>query len=481
MKSTCKCTGLSPRDLGLDAFSLIHTHCWDFKKKTPVVAHFSSFDYRICMTTEKDSAYLISQYVDPQMGFMLTQFDAECEPSWWPQFQRDCLSKTYLFDLMLANNLDVSKKEAVMTSVDQLTQSTSQLLEILLTNKQELTNEKQANREMLSIKGVTDEKINELYQLAKMQLMTGKYEACSDLISNFQSLSTDHEALNQSTWVKMTSDILCEDYQSALLELSQLRGEDLHDETDRLKQIHYGLFILFGLGKYDKFVDLIVFGSGTFRLIQEKSLWILRYVIVSMLMSNQYKKLRDILRIIETKQREINDPFAELFSITLGGNVKFGKLNSVLEDIVKVTQNDYFLRKLDVDLLMKRIHFVILGTITKIYKGLTLETLPNIVRLDPKYITNDMIVDGVISVPETKETITRSFGNRGNRGSGGGGGSHRGDRGGSNDNRRGGGGGGGGSRGGSNRGGQRRGGHGGHRNGNASNESNTRSSSNRTL
>lgn len=316
-----------------------------------------------------------------------------------------------------------------------LNESTKKTLEILSSKEvqENLKQDKSYNREYLAKDhGIDDSKIYELYKFGKFQYNRGDYVMASDLLNNFRLLSTNQKLNFSATWGKLAAEIMSFSWTEAMNELNKLReiidnrgyqGTTLDQLNKRTWLIHYSLFIFLngnftasdagvdassqaeadsveaaaaakssvGQDASDKttknknkglltMIDLFL-SSSYMSTIQASCPWVLRYLIVAMLETQQYKRLRDLIRAVNVESYEYQDPFTQLVE-SLFVTFDFDKLSDLIEQISVLIETDFFIGNLDAQKLVLNLQDLVFNTVSKVYTGLTVENLSKMFNED---------------------------------------------------------------------------------------------------
>ncbi|VEU19716.1 DEKNAAC100661 [Brettanomyces naardenensis] len=325
------------------------------------------------------------------------------------------------------------KQTRINDELVSLNESTKKTLDILSSQEvqESLKQDKSYNRDYLAKNhGIDDAKIYELYRFGKFQYNRGDYVMASDLLNNFRLLSTNQELNFSATWGKLAAEIISFSWSEAMNELNKLRevidnrnyeGSTLDQLNKRTWLIHYSLFIFFN-GNFtasDAGIDMTnaedaelneavaeetaiseeandsnkdknknlstmidLFLSSSYKsTIQASCPWILRYVIVALLQTQQYKRLRDVVRAVDVETYEFQDPFTQLLE-TLFVSFEFDNLSSLVEQISVLIETDFFVSNLDGQQLIQNLQELIFNTVTKVYEGITVEYLSKLFNED---------------------------------------------------------------------------------------------------
>lgn len=314
-----------------------------------------------------------------------------------------------------------SKVNDELTKLDESTKKTLELLASEEVQKS-LKQDKGYNREYLAKQGIDDAKIYELYKYGKLQYNRGDYGMAADLLNNFRSLSTNQDQITSATWGKLAVEILTGSWSEANNELAKLRevidnrnytGSTLNQLNERTWLIHYALFIFFNgtIEKEDSEVDTktaqlssmidLFLSSSYMSTIEASCPWILRYLVISVIATKQYKRLRDVVRAIDVETYEFQDPFTRLLQ-SLFVEYDFDTLPELIKEISVLLNTDYFLSSLDSAKIIGNLQELVITTVSKVYKEVTVESLATIFNSDAAAVEELLkskqiaVVDGVL-------------------------------------------------------------------------------------
>ncbi|CCH43504.1 hypothetical protein BN7_3054 [Wickerhamomyces ciferrii] len=305
---------------------------------------------------------------------------------------------------------DIITKEAKVDEIfNKLNNDTKETLDIL--NLQEvqdhLKQDKQFNREYLEKNhGITEAKINSLYEFGQFQYNRGDYVMASDLLSNFRVLSTDTDLIISATWGKLASEIIRLEWDSSLKELSKLREViDSRSFANPLTQlhhrtwiIHWSLFPFFNIENgLDQLLDLF-FSSSYLSTIQAASPWILRYLVAAVVASENssnssnstkslnnlsnptfQKRLKDLIRVVNQEQYEYNDPLTD-FIKALYIDYDFQEANSKLLEASIILRSDFFLANI-ADSFLENARHLISEVYCRVHQRINLQELSKSLNL----------------------------------------------------------------------------------------------------
>uniref|UniRef100_A0A3P9I924 Eukaryotic translation initiation factor 3 subunit E n=1 Tax=Oryzias latipes TaxID=8090 RepID=A0A3P9I924_ORYLA len=165
------------------------------------------------------------------------------------------------------------------------------------------------------------EYLDTLYRYAKFQYECGNYSGAAEYLYFFRVLvpSTDKNALN-SLWGKLASEILMQNWEAAMEDLTRLRetidnnsvSSPLQSLQQRTWLIHWSLFVFFNHPKgRDNIIELFLYQPQYLNAIQTMCPHILRYLTTAVITNKDVRKrrqvLKDLVKVIQ--QVLVNDFF----------------------------------------------------------------------------------------------------------------------------------------------------------------------------
>ncbi|ODQ65360.1 eukaryotic translation initiation factor 3 subunit E [Nadsonia fulvescens var. elongata DSM 6958] len=256
-----------------------------------------------------------------------------------------------------------TKKTEILETIIKYEEETAKIREVLKNPElvTELKQDKKANLELLDSKyGITSDMLKKLYEFGQYQYNCGNYSQAHDLLYHFRALSNDAQLCTSATWGIVASEIFSEEWSNALAEIQRLRESiDSRSSTDPLTQlyhrswiIHWYLFPFFNTEKGKEAMCDLFFTSSYMSTIQASCPWILRYLSVAIISSNErgnnsnnsnyQKRLRDLVRVIGVEQYEYQDPITE-FVRALYIDYDFEQAHAKLAEAEIILKNDFFL------------------------------------------------------------------------------------------------------------------------------------------
>ncbi len=301
---------------------------------------------------------------------------------------------------------ELEEKEAKVDEIfNKLNNETKETLDILnLPEVQDhLKQDKQFNREYLEKNhGITESKINALYEFGQFQYNRGDYVMASDLLSNFRVLSTNTDLVISATWGKLASEIIRLEWDSSLKELAKLREVvDSKSFANTLTQlhhrtwiIHWSLFPFFNIENgLDQLLELF-FSPSYLSAIQAASPWILRYLVAAVVASEStssgkhfnnlsnptfQNRLKDLIRVVGQEQYEYNDPLTD-FIKALYIDYDFQEANAKLSEASVILRSDFFLINI-ADIFLENARHLISEVYCRVHQRINLDELSKSLNL----------------------------------------------------------------------------------------------------
>ncbi|KAM3858594.1 LOW QUALITY PROTEIN: eukaryotic translation initiation factor 3 subunit E-B [Diretmus argenteus] len=213
------------------------------------------------------------------------------------------------------------------------------------------------------------EYLDPLYRYAKFQYGYGNYSGAAEYLYLFPVLTvcwfclrppfTDRNALS-SLWGKLASEILRQNWEAAMEDLTRLRetidnnsvSSPLQSLQQRTWLIHWSLFVFFNHPKgRDNIIELFLYQphSKGLRLylnaIQTMCPHILRYLTIAVITNKDVCKcrqvLKDLVKVIQQESYTYKDPIT--FVECLYVNFDFDSIQKKLRECESVLVNDFFL------------------------------------------------------------------------------------------------------------------------------------------
>uniref|UniRef100_A0A8C9TWB9 Eukaryotic translation initiation factor 3 subunit E n=1 Tax=Scleropages formosus TaxID=113540 RepID=A0A8C9TWB9_SCLFO len=218
------------------------------------------------------------------------------------------------------------KRTAVVAQLKQLQSETEPIVKMF--EDPETTRQMQSTRDgrmlfdyLAEKHGFRQEYLDTLYRYAKFQYECGNYSGAAEYLYFFRVLvpSTDRNALS-SLWGKLASEILMQNWEAAMEDLTRLRetidnnsvSSPLQSLQQRTWLIHWSLFVFFNHPKgRDNIIELFLYQPQYLNAIQTMCPHILRYLTTAVITNKDVRKrrqvLKDLVKVIQ--QVLVNDFF----------------------------------------------------------------------------------------------------------------------------------------------------------------------------
>uniref|UniRef100_A0A8D0CX00 Eukaryotic translation initiation factor 3 subunit E n=1 Tax=Sander lucioperca TaxID=283035 RepID=A0A8D0CX00_SANLU len=231
---------------------------------------------------------------------------------------------------------------------------------------------------------------------AKFQYECGNYSGAAEYLYFFRVLvpSTDRNALN-SLWGKLASEILMQNWEAAMEDLTRLRETiDNNSVTSPLQSlqqrtwlIHWSLFVFFNHPKgRDNIIELFLYQPQYLNAIQTMCPHILRYLTTAIITNKDVRKrrqvLKDLVKVIQQESYTYKDPITE-FVECLYVNFDFDSAQKKLRECESVLVNDFFLVACLEDFI-ENARLFIFETFCRIHQCISISMLADKLNMTPE-------------------------------------------------------------------------------------------------
>uniref|UniRef100_A0A665VLP4 Eukaryotic translation initiation factor 3 subunit E n=1 Tax=Echeneis naucrates TaxID=173247 RepID=A0A665VLP4_ECHNA len=231
---------------------------------------------------------------------------------------------------------------------------------------------------------------------AKFQYECGNYSGAAEYLYFFRVLvpSTDRNALN-SLWGKLASEILMQNWEAAMEDLTRLRetidnnsvSSPLQSLQQRTWLIHWSLFVFFNHPKgRDNIIELFLYQPQYLNAIQTMCPHILRYLTTAVITNKDVRKrrqvLKDLVKVIQQESYTYKDPITE-FVECLYVNFDFDSAQKKLRECESVLVNDFFLVACLEDFI-ENARLFIFETFCRIHQCISISMLADKLNMTPE-------------------------------------------------------------------------------------------------
>uniref|UniRef100_A0A8C5E9Q5 Eukaryotic translation initiation factor 3 subunit E n=1 Tax=Gouania willdenowi TaxID=441366 RepID=A0A8C5E9Q5_GOUWI len=214
------------------------------------------------------------------------------------------------------------------------------------------------------------------------------------LLLCFQVPSTDRNAMS-SLWGKLASEILMQNWDAAMEDLTRLRetidnnsvSSPLQSLQQRMWLIHWSLFVFFNHPKgRDNIIELFLYQPQYLNAIQTMCPHILRYLTTAVITNKDVRKrrqvLKDLVKVIQQESYTYKDPITE-FVECLYVNFDFDGAQKKLRECESVLVNDFFLVACLEDFI-ENARLFIFETFCRIHQCISISMLADKLNMSPE-------------------------------------------------------------------------------------------------
>merc|ERR1712209_210208 len=325
-----------------------------------------------CEMAEFDLTAQLGQYLDKHLVFPLLEFISVqkiYDEDEMLQGKLDLLKSTNMVDFAmdvhktLYKDQDVPKylTEKRKEVVDELKRQQEQTEKIItIFNDDEVIKMVQSSRDgrvlfesLSKTYGFQPEDVDTLYKYAKFQYECGNYSGAAEYLYFARVLlPPNNKNYLSCIWGKLASEILMQDWETALDDLNRLKEiidtgsfSPLQSLQQRTWLIHWSLFVFFNHPKgRDLIVELFLYQKQYLNAIQTTCPWILRYLSTAVIINKNSRRnvMKDLVKVIQEESYTYRDPITS-FIEDLYVNFDFDSAQQKLRDCETVLVNDFFL------------------------------------------------------------------------------------------------------------------------------------------
>ncbi|KAI9357048.1 eukaryotic translation initiation factor 3, subunit 6 [Zopfochytrium polystomum] len=293
------------------------------------------------------------------------------------------------------------KRSEVLETYEELQEKSADIMAIIQDPAviQQLKQDKMANIQFLEENfNFKPEMLSALYDFARVQYQIGNYSGAAEMLYHFRILSTDQEMNTHSLWGKFASEILTQNWDTALDDLNRLKeviDRMTTSNTAQLLQrtwlIHWSLFVFFNHPRGRDYIVDLLFQPNYINSIQMACPWILRYLTAAVITNKRRRTfLKDLIKVIQQESVSYRDPITE-FVESLYVKFDFEGAQRKLAECDEVLASDFFLVSTRFD-FMENARLFIFETYCRIHQCIDIKGLSEKLNLDEtegeKWIVN---------------------------------------------------------------------------------------------
>lgn len=239
---------------------------------------------------------------------------------------------------------------------------------------------------------VTMDMMESLYKLAKYRYECGNYSNTTGYLYFYLLVvpTSDKNYLNV-LWGKLASEILAQNWDTALEDLNKLRefidsstsGSALQLLQQRTWLMHWSLFVFFNHVKgRDAIIEMFLYRPHYLNAIQTMCPHILRYLATAVIVNRTRRSaLKDLVKVIQQESYTYRDPITE-FLEHLYVNFDFDGARQKLHECQTVLFNDFFLLAC-LEEFVENARLMIFETFCRIHQCISIGMLAEKLNMNP--------------------------------------------------------------------------------------------------
>ncbi|XP_066998368.1 eukaryotic translation initiation factor 3 subunit E isoform X2 [Anabrus simplex] len=239
---------------------------------------------------------------------------------------------------------------------------------------------------------ITMEMMENLYRLAKYRYDCGNYSITTGYLYFYLLVvpTNDKNYLNV-LWGKLASEILVQNWETALEDLSKLRefidGSTFATPLELLQQrtwlIHWSLFVFFNHAKgRDLIIEMFLYRPHYLNAIQTMCPHILRYLATAVIINRTRRSaVKDLVKVIQQEVYTYQDPITEFLEHLLV-NFDFDGARQKLHECQIVLFNDFFLIAC-LEEFIENARLMIFETFCRIHQCISISMLAEKLNMNP--------------------------------------------------------------------------------------------------
>lgn len=354
----------------------------------------------------------MGQYLDRHLIFPLLEFLSAkqiYDENELLQVKLDILSKTNMVDYaidirkQLYPNEEVpedmkTRRLNVVHQLQELNDSCEPILSLMtddeLMKKMETMRDSRTVMNLLQDElGCEAKMMESMYKLAKFRYECGNYSlTTSYLYFYILVMPTGDKNYLNVLWGKLASEILLQNWDTALEDLNKLReyidnssfGSPLQSLHQRTWFIHWSLFVFFNHEKgRDLVIEMFLYRPQYINAIQTMCPHILRYLTTAVIITRSRRSaLKDLVKVIQQESYTYRDPITE-FVEHLYVNFDFDGARQKLHECQMVLFNDFFLIAV-LDEFVENARLMIFETFCRIHQCISIGMLAEKLNMKPE-------------------------------------------------------------------------------------------------
>ncbi|XP_050312157.1 eukaryotic translation initiation factor 3 subunit E [Anthonomus grandis grandis] len=356
----------------------------------------------------------IGQYLDRHLVFPLLEFLSAKEiydETEVLKAKLDILSKTNMIDYAIDIRKQLypheegpddlkQRRQHVVAQLQELQQEVEPILQIMgnedvMKNMENMRDSKALIAYLEKEMKFDMDLINSLHALAKYRYECGNYSvSTSYLYFCMLVLPPSDKNYLSALWGKFASEILVQNWDSALEDLNKLRehidnspnqfgANSLQLLQQRTWLIHWSLFVFFNhaMGR-ELIIEMFLYRPHYLNAIQTMCPHILRYLATAVIINRGRRSaLKDLVKVIQQESYTYRDPITE-FLEDLYVNFDFDGARQKLQDCQTVLYNDFFLISC-LEEFVENARLMIFETFCRIHQCISIGMLAEKLNMNP--------------------------------------------------------------------------------------------------
>ncbi len=304
----------------------------------------------------------------------------------------------YITDQEVPQNLK-DKRQVVVETFKKLQADTEPILKIFV--DPEVTRQIQNSRDSKQLQeyltrnhNFEPKLIDVCFNYAKFQYDCGNYSGAAEYLyfHRFLVQQNDKNYLN-GLWGKLASEILMQNWDSALEEVKRLQAfideasfsSSLQTLQQRTWLIHWSLFVFFNHAKgRDLIIEMFLYQKQYLNAIQTTCPWILRYLSTAVIINKGSRRnvMKDLVKVIQEESYTYRDPITS-FIEDLYVKFDFDGAQQKLRECETVLVNDFFLVACLEDFI-ENSRLMIFETFCRIHQCISISMLAEKLNMSPE-------------------------------------------------------------------------------------------------